>query len=134
MKAENIQVGGNHYKNMAYQTARFGYDVELVSLGAQIAKYLTRNKGSRIENLEKAYHCICLEQQYEKDAAKKGFEPLLNIYFAGYGEHFIDKYFNQFSDSEKLKSIMRFYMKAEFSSAKRNLRRYINGIKKVSSV
>lgn len=129
MKAENIQVGGNHYKTMAYQTARFGYDVELTSLGTQIAKYLTRDKGSRNENLEKAYHCICLDQQFEnEDAHLKNFESLLNIYYKDTDEHFLEKYFSQFPDGGKLKAIMRQYMKANFSQAKGLLRKYINSI------
>lgn len=128
MNAENIQVGGQHYKTMAYQTARFGYDTELVSLGTQIAKYLTRDKGSRIENLEKAYHCICLDQQFEKDSAKKGFEPLLDIYCKGSDEHFLEKYFSQFTDGDKFKAVMRQYMKANFPQAKGLLRKYIKGL------
>ena len=128
MKAEEIQVGGNHYKNMAYQTARFGYDVELLSLGTQIAKYLTRDKGSRIENLEKAYHCICLDQQFEKEDTIKDSEPLLYIYYKGTDEHFLEKYFSQFPDGDKLKAIMRQYMKANFPQAKGLLRKYIKGL------
>lgn len=131
MNAENIQVGGNHYKDMAYQTARFGYDVELLSLGTQIAKYLTRDKGSRVENLEKAYHCICLDQQFEKEGSDiRNFEPLLDIYYKGTDEHFLEKYFSQFKDGDKLKQIMRQYMKANFPQAKGLLRRYINGLAK----
>ncbi len=128
MKAENIQVAGNHYKNMAYQTARFGYDVELVSLGTQIAKYLTRDKGSRIENLEKAYHCICLDQQFEKEDTIKDSEPLLDIYYKNSDEYFLDKYFSQFPDGDKLKAIMRQYMKANYPQAKGLLRKYIKGL------
>lgn len=133
MKAEDIQVAGEHYKKMDYQTGRFGYDVGLESFGTQIAKYLTRDKGSRVENLEKAYHCISLEQQYELDSAREQvmdgiYEPTsyLDIYEAYCDDKFIDRYFAQFEDGKKLKGIMINYMKANFSAAKRGLRRYIN--------
>ena len=130
-------MAGDHYKKMEYQTGRFGYDAGLESFGTQIAKYLTRDKGSRIENLEKAYHCISLDQQYELDAAKEQImegtlEPTkyLDIYEGDCDDEFIDRYFAQFEDGKKLKAIMINYMKAEFSSAKRGLRRYINSIRK----
>ena len=134
MKAEDIQVAGNHYKNMAYQTARFGFDVGLESLGTQIAKYLTRDKGSRIENLEKAYHCIALDQQFDEELYDEGFVYSLDIYRPESDDEKIEKYFSQFSDGDKLKKVMVNYMKANFSSAKRGLRRYINGLKEESNV
>lgn len=132
MKVEDIQVGGNHYKKMAYQTARFGFDVGLESLGTQIAKYLTRDKGSRIENLEKAYHCIALDQSFDEELSKDEGEGeyTLDIYCEIHDDEYLDKYFAQFPDGDKLKKIMIFYMKAEYSSAKRSLRRYINGLGK----
>lgn len=129
MNAENIQVGGNHYKNMAYQTARFGFDIGLVSLGTQIAKYLTRDKGSRIENLEKAYHCLCLEQQYDKEDLlyTEDGDSWFDIYDED-DEDDLERYFSQFPDGDKLKAIMRQYLKANFSQAKGLLRKYINSI------
>ncbi len=128
MKAENIQVAGNHYKTMAYQTARFGFDVGLESLGTQIAKYLTRDKGSRIENLEKAYHCICLDQQFDEEWKLEEGDYCLDIYYEHDDEPCLEKYFSQFPDGDKLKSIMRQYMKANYPQAKGLLRKYINSL------
>lgn len=134
MNAEDIQVAGNHYKNMTYQTARFGFDAGLGSLGTQIAKYLTRDKGSRLENLEKAYHCIALDQQYDEefkvDFTQSDGKYSLDIYYKEEDEPLLDKYFSQFTDGDKLKSIMRLYMKANFPQAKGLLRKYINGLEK----
>ena len=134
MNAEDIQVAGNHYKNMTYQTARFGFDVGLESLGTQIAKYLTRDKGSRIENLEKAYHCIALDQQFDEEWKLENSKFCLDIYDAFCDEKPLEKYFSQFEDCEKLKSIMRYYMKAEYSTAKGLLRKYINSVIKDSGI
>lgn len=133
MKAEKTQVGGNHYKNMAYQTARFGFDVMLTSLGTQIAKYLTRDKGSRIENLEKAYHCICLDQQYDKEWVKEHDFSKMALYIESDKKKY-DEYFSQFSDGDKLKSIMTYYSKGEFGTAKGLLRKYINSVIKDSGI
>lgn len=126
MKAEDTQVAGNHYKDMAYQTGRFGYDVGLISFGTQIAKYLTRDKGSRIENLEKAYHCLSLEQQYDKEETLLEDDSWFRIYDEEDDEPHLERYFSQFPDGDKLKAIMRQYMKANFSQAKGLLRKYIN--------
>lgn len=128
MSAEKVQVGGNHYKNMVYQTARFGFDAGLESLGTQIAKYLTRDKGSHIENLEKAYHCIALDQQFDKELQEEtgSVEYSLDIYLESDDEPLLEKYFSQFEDGEQLKAVMRQYMKANFSQAKGLLRKYIN--------
>ncbi len=128
MKAEDIQVAGNHYKDMAYQTARFGFDAGLESLGTQIAKYLTRDKGSHIENLEKAYHCICLDQQFDEEWKLEEGDYCLDIYYEHDDEPYLDKYFSQFPDGDKLKSVMRQYMKANYPQAKGLLRKYINSL------
>lgn len=132
MNAEQTQVGGNHYKNMAYQTARFGFDAGLESLGTQIAKYLTRDKGSRLENLEKAYHCIALDQQFDEEYRADFIEGkyALNIYCEQTNEEYLSRYFSQFTDGDKLKSIMRLYMQAKYPQAKGLLRKYINSFKK----
>lgn len=125
MNAEQIQVAGNHYKEMAYQPARFGFDTGLVSLGTSIAKYLTRDKGSRIENLEKAYHCLCLEQQFAKEEDAIWF---FDIYERADDEQRLDRFFGQFPDGNKLKTIMRKYMQANIPQAKGLLRKYINSL------
>lgn len=128
------QVGGNHYKNMKYQTAEFGFDVGLQSLGTQIAKYLTRDKGLKLQNLEKAYHCIELDQKFDLNKHFKVIgEFALDVYMED-DEYLLEKYFSQFEDGQKLKSIMRQYMKANYSQAKGLLRKYINSLTKPNGI
>lgn len=61
--ALETQQGGNHYKTMKLQPVELGYKIGATPCFVKLAKYLTRNKNDKKENLEKAYHCICLEQE-----------------------------------------------------------------------
>tara|TARA_B110000495_G_C22464563_1_gene288758 strand:- start:113 stop:412 length:300 start_codon:yes stop_codon:yes gene_type:complete len=65
------QVGGNHYVNLkiqpievTYQT--FGYMGVKASIYTKVNKYLTREKGTEEENLEKAKHCLELLIEFHK--------------------------------------------------------------------
>lgn len=61
--ALETQQGGNHYKTMRLQPVELGYKIGATPCFVKLAKYLTRNKNDKKENLEKAFHCICLEQE-----------------------------------------------------------------------
>lgn len=61
--ALETQQGGNHYKTMKLQPVELGYKIGATPCFVKLAKYLTRNKNDKKENLEKAFHCICLEQE-----------------------------------------------------------------------
>ena len=65
-KAEDIQVGGQHYKGLAIQPARYCHKNKLGKLEGDVIAYVTRwrNKGG-IEDLKKAIHSIELIIQYE---------------------------------------------------------------------
>lgn len=54
----DIQVGGDHYKNIEYQPIEFLMDTNLnASLGYAI-KYLSRYPNKNPDDLEKAKHCV----------------------------------------------------------------------------
>lgn len=57
--ALETQQGGNHYKTMKLQPVKLGYKIGATPCFVKLAKYLTRNKNDKKENLEKAFHCIC---------------------------------------------------------------------------
>lgn len=61
MDALRKQVGGEHYKKLAIQPAEFIADKYYNFFVGNVVKYLTRDKGKRLEDLEKAYHYIELE-------------------------------------------------------------------------
>lgn len=64
------QVGGSHYKSygdfqpieVCYR--RYGYPGVKASLHLKVDKYLTRDKGDGLENIEKAIHCLELLRDY----------------------------------------------------------------------
>lgn len=65
------QVGGTHYKGQRIQPveacyARYGYYGVKAALHLKVDKYLTRNKGMELEDLEKARHCIGLMIDFYK--------------------------------------------------------------------
>jgi hypothetical protein len=64
MSALNKQVDGNHYKNQVVQPFELAYLVAGGDAGfCKFVKYLTRDKGDRKVNLEKAIHVTELKAQ-----------------------------------------------------------------------
>ena len=71
MLATDKQVGGTHYKEQGLEPIEvtyenFGYYGVRSALYTKVNKYLTRNKGNHIEDLEKAKHCIELQIEFAK--------------------------------------------------------------------
>ena len=69
--ATDKQVGGTHYKEQGLEPIEvtyenFGYYGVRSALYTKVNKYLTRNKGNHIEDLEKAKHCIELQIEFAK--------------------------------------------------------------------
>ena len=66
---ENIQVGGDHYKGLAIQPMRYSMKNGLNACQHTAIKYVTRykDKGTPIEDLKKAIHCIELLIQFEQE-------------------------------------------------------------------
>jgi uncharacterized protein (DUF2164 family) len=67
--ALETQVGGDHYKNQGIQPLEityknFGYQGVKASIYTKVNKYLTRDKGLHIENLQKAKHCIEMQIEF----------------------------------------------------------------------
>lgn len=65
--AENTQVGGSHYKGLRIQPMRYSMLNNLNACQHTAIKYVTRykDKGTPIEDLRKAIHCIELLIQFE---------------------------------------------------------------------
>ena len=56
----DIQVGGGHYTSMAIQPIEYAMANKLNACEFNVLKYISRQKKNRIEDLEKAKHCIDL--------------------------------------------------------------------------
>lgn len=57
------QVDGSHYVNMKMQPVELAYALNASPCFCKLAKYLTREKGDKLTNLQKALHCIRLEHE-----------------------------------------------------------------------
>ena len=63
MAALDTQIGGDHYKEMGIQPleavlANYGYIGLEAAVYCKVLKYMGRDKGSKVENLQKASHVL----------------------------------------------------------------------------
>lgn len=67
MSALDTQVGGSHYKNLGEQPMAFSMRLGLNACQHTAIKYVTRyeDKGTPLKDLNKAIHCIELQQELE---------------------------------------------------------------------
>lgn len=127
MAAIEQQVGGNHYKEMDYQPFEFAMDVGGTPAICKVAKYLTRVKGDRLENLRKAYHCIQLEQEYL--ASPKGKELYMGATepceLDDIDKAFIKKFCDQFQQGAVYKTVLECTLSNKHSKAMENLTKFV---------
>lgn len=71
MTALKEQVGGDHYKRLQYQPHTFAMDLGASGGVMKVAKYLSRDKLDRTEDLMKARHVMCLDEDWVKDSVCK---------------------------------------------------------------
>ena len=68
MSGLGTQIDGGHYTSMKMQPIELAYRLYGTPCFCKLAKYLTRDKGHKLTNLQKARHCITLEQDLSKYA------------------------------------------------------------------
>ncbi len=127
MVAINEQVGGDHYKNMAYQPFEFAMDLGGLPAMCKVAKYLTRTKDDRMLNLRKAYHVINLEQDYlasNKGKIIYGEHPHQET-IEGFELECINKFCSQFVNCNVYKTILSCILLGKYNKAKENLTKFI---------
>lgn len=73
-----FQVSGSHYTNMKMQPVELAYRLGATPCFCKLAKYLTRDKGDKSVNLQKARHCVTLEMDLEQLAV--GYCAVLTNY------------------------------------------------------
>jgi hypothetical protein len=61
MSGLGTQQDGTHYTTMKLQPVQLAYMLYGTPCFCKLAKYLTRNKGDKLINLNKAKHCVQLE-------------------------------------------------------------------------
>ncbi|MGL5327292.1 MAG: hypothetical protein ACRC91_21755 [Aeromonas sp.] len=125
MNAINNQIGGDHYKGMEYQPYPLAMDLAATPGFCKVAKYLTRKKGDRLENLKKAYHVIELEQEWianNKHNPNNGWEA---TGLDDTNKELIRKFSKQFVHSEVYETILTCMLTDKFSKAKENLTKFV---------
>lgn len=65
------QVDGHHYTDQYLQPVEAAYLLNAPPCWCKLDKYLTRVKGDKLTNLEKAIHCIEIEEHFEENFDSK---------------------------------------------------------------
>lgn len=66
--ALNVQIGGNHYKNLPIQPIEFSMKNNLDACQASVVKYICRYKEKNgVQDLEKAKHYIDLMIEFYRE-------------------------------------------------------------------
>jgi hypothetical protein len=66
--ALKTQVDGDHYKKQKIQPIELAYLIGATPCFTKLAKYMTRDKGDRNINLDKAIHCVNIEKEIHETA------------------------------------------------------------------
>lgn len=121
MNPLEVQVGGNHYKGLKIQPVEFISQYHLPYCSGNVVKYLTRNKGNRKEDLEKAYHYIDLEDRFVHVMfAKPTLEKVL------YDTYKEAPFFAQFKNGKRYAQVLFYLRVGKKAKAKELLRKFIN--------
>lgn len=80
--ALKTQVDGDHYKKQKIQPIELAYLIGGTPCFTKLAKYMTRDKGDRNINLDKAIHCVSIEKELNVNSTYHILEcyPLLTSY------------------------------------------------------
>ena len=128
-KAKDTQVGGDHYKGLEYQPFHLALDCSGSPAFIKAAKYLTREKNDRKENLRKAYHCIQLEQEYrETDGINIAVSEHVKRVRAHIREsrlEHVQKFCKQFKNGHIYETILMCIIDRNYSKAKENLTKFV---------
>lgn len=139
------QVDGNHYTEQLLQPIEAAYLLNATPCWTKLNKYLTRDKGNKLSNLNKALHCIELEEYFEEGfderlAEMLGFEedtwvellgleedPCvelkgLSLSSLGYSNRVCDEFLENIvalcTDNEKYRGALKAMYKMNYRSAK----------------
>lgn len=107
MGALNKQVGGSHYKKGKIQPIELAYMLGQTPAFCKVCKYATRVKDDPVQQLNKALHCIELDQEL------KDFQHLYCKVSQDFAEDMID----EFTTSTYLRQCLKYMHKGDYTSA-----------------
>lgn len=108
MNALNKQVAGNHYKNQKIQPIELAYILGQTPAFCKVCKYATRVKDDPVQQLNKALHCI------ELDEDLKDFHHL----YCKVDQEFAEDMIDEFTESSLLRECLKAMHKGDYTSAK----------------
>jgi len=104
MSALKEQVAGSHYKELDYQPVQLTYELGGSPLFCKVAKYLTREKGEKSEQLEKARHCIRLEKELINERVRYYMVVVIDPKEEGIPQ--IEKFAKQFKEEQFIYDVL----------------------------
>ncbi|AII27536.1 hypothetical protein Q21_gp60 [Vibrio phage VPp1] len=147
MTALKEQVGGDHYKRLQYQPHTFAMDLYASGGVMKVAKYLSRDKLDRTEDLMKARHVMCLDEDWVKNECENNavvhlfhmsdfdevWEDCVVFYDPDDDDALVERFFEQFSGTgndfivwKLTKQAFYQYLKGNLPAAKGLMTRAIN--------
>ena len=114
--ALKTQVDGDHYKKQKIQPIELAYLIGATPCFTKLAKYMTRDKGDRNINLDKAIHCVNIEKEINETAMYHILDsyPLLtNPARLGQAEMFI----NLFSEDQFVQAALKAMIRQDYDQA-----------------
>lgn len=102
MKASERQVGGSHYKNVEVQPIQIAYMLGCTPLWVKVCKYITRTKEDHTVDLQKALHCVELENEMMEFRCRNYMVEMNR-----YNQEDIEKFSNQYEDSEFIDLVLQ---------------------------
>lgn len=124
--ALDVQISGNHYKTQKLQPIELVYKLGATPCFCKLAKYLTRDKGDKKINLQKARHCIQLEQDLEDYALY--YEDSMEAAWEVNRDGYKDKLIKNFSDNEYIQSALVFMFAGIYPSAVKSVEEYAESL------
>ena len=122
-KATDNQVDGNHYSKLKIQPMMLAYSINASPCFMNVCKYITRDKDSVYVQLNKAMHCIDLEEELQGACALYGVE------LSEYGSleiipHYdkISAFSAQFEHSSLIRDVLLYVHNNQYDMARQYLR------------
>lgn len=107
MTALDTQVDGTHYTDMKMQPLELSYILNASPCFCKLAKYLTRVKGDKLVNLQKAKHCIELERDLSQN----------NLGCYGYEDINFIKHINNFTEDKDIRKALTYMYESDYTEA-----------------
>ena len=112
MSALSRQIAGSHYKNQKIQPLELAYMLGQTPAFCKVAKYSTRVKDDPVQQLNKALHCIELDEEL------KDYHYLYNKVGQGYAEVMIEG----FTDCINLRKCLKALHAGDYPLAKTTMK------------